>query len=150
MTRSFTDPHAWARHKKAQLRKIPRSVRAEDERQAELAKKDALMLVSGTVPREVINRTRPFSRRRPSGMRRLPINAHSNRLRNSLRKMSRTVGGRRVKDIFFTAPYAPFILARGGTRTMVARGYMAEMNRRIRRRRLAALAQAQRRALVAA
>lgn len=150
MTRSFTDPHAWARHKKAQLRKIPRSVRAADEKQAELARKDAHALVSGTVPHEVIQRQHPFSRRRPGGMRRLPINVNKDRLRRSLRKVSRTVGGARVKDIFFTARHARFVLARGGTRTMVARGYMAEMNRRIRRRRLAALARAQRIALVAA
>lgn len=60
----------------------------------------------------------------------LPINRQSGRLQRSLRIIPEGGIGLQSFRIQFTAPHAPYVLAPGGTKRMVARGFRTEMRRR--------------------
>jgi len=53
----------------------------------------------------------------------LPINAQTNRLRNSMRVVRRTSKGVVNRFLFFTARYAKYALSPEGTKTTVSRGF---------------------------
>lgn len=63
----------------------------------------------------------------------LPINRQSGKLQRSLSvRVNRATATEQDIAFHATAPYAKYILAPGGTRLMVARGFRQEMNRRFR------------------
>lgn len=112
---------------------LRRGISGMEKRTAEKARERALLLTSGTVSSATLAEMgHPFGRnpakgRRKGSMRgnlpRLPINRQTGALQKSLRIIPTPSGWR----LQFTAPHSPFILAPGGTRKMVARGFWSAL-----------------------
>ncbi len=114
-----------------------RSVTAAHRSVAEAMLEEARDLSSDTSLIAEIDRTHPFSRRRPRGVPRLPIQTRTGRLLRGWRIFGyRRAGGaeHRLQNV---APHSKYVLAPGGTRIMVARGFWARMNQVYARRRRA-------------
>lgn len=137
---------------------IERAWRVEHQKLAYDLAKEMRYLVSGTISaKELRRRGHPFGRGRgrvsmtlfsdaggaPSKRKYrahktrpviptplLPINTQTGRLARSLRIIPEGGIGLQSFRLQFTAPEAAFVLARGGTRRMVARGYQTELKRR--------------------
>lgn len=132
----------------------------EHNRTIEEVRAYAQLLTSGTVPEATIRKLRPFARRAGLNRRRmtsgavpkLPINAHTGRLRRSMRTVKRGASGRfgvsGSTDLLFTAPYAKWVLGRQGTRKMVPRGFWEELERYSRSRSAQNVKRAARRGLL--
>lgn len=108
-------------------------------------KADALNLTSGKVSTAQLRRMgHPFARARAlvrtrgkggrrSPVPKLPINRQTGRLQESLTVQKRYDGPRgQVIVLYFGAKHAKFVLALGGTRRMVARGFWRELLKRSR------------------
>lgn len=144
---------------------VVRSLHIEHDELTEEMRAAALELVSGILvggQKELDLAGNPYgrrrgrifnkrrTRRRAPGMRPyplLPIHEQSGRLKRSLRIIRRKSQGVSSKYLWFTASYAKFILAVGGTDLMVDRGFWKELRRRYnraKRRLLTAKRQAER------
>ena len=132
----------------ARASKARRSIDAANIESAERLRKKAYALVSGNIPKAILDEQHPFSRdghaitavvqtrTRPNSRKKVrfsgrgsypltPINAHSNRLRNSLR-VFKTRNGFRIQ---FTASYSKYVLRTGGTKFMVDREFWKQMQK---------------------
>lgn len=108
---------------------------------------DALELTSGTTSTKTLRKMgHPFGRIRTTlpgkGRMRgrlplLPINRQTGRLQRGLRIVEQQKQTMQTIDIRSRAPYTKYILALGGTRRMVARGYKPEVERRWKARNAA-------------
>lgn len=129
---TFNDPKALAASQARRFAQVRRSMTVMHADMVQDMAKEAETLTSG----------HPFSRRRArsrggirkalasAGIAKLPINRQTGRLQRSLRVMRDGEGWR----IQFVAPHAKFVLAPGGTRKMVARGFWPEMRKRFKPR----------------
>ena len=140
---TFQNPTALANHQKKRAQNVKRSLTIEAASLVRGQKEEALKLTSGTVSsKRLAQMGHPFGRvatgnRRKGRMRgslpRLPINRQSGALQQSLRVFHRAEGGDMVWRLQFMAPHAKFVLAVGGTRKMVARGFYAALRKRYER-----------------
>jgi len=133
---TFTSAKALAAHQQNRAAKAKRSLLIGSAEVAAEMKQEAIRLTSGGVSSEQLRREgHPFGRsftgtRRQRGTRaRLPINAQTHRLQRSLRVFRRLTTQGVSWQLQFTAPYAQYILAPGGTKTMVARGFWAAIRK---------------------
>ena len=113
---------------------------SEHEQMIRDMESDAKELVSGKVSKSTLRRLgHPFGKtaggRKRGKLPLLPINVQTGRLKRSLerRKIS-SHSSDRVYDIGFDAPYAKYVLAIGGTKRMVSRGYWREVKKRWKKR----------------
>lgn len=102
-------------------------------------RQEMIRLTSGTVSTNILTALHhPFGRKAPArkGLRggqrgtmaRLPINRQTGDLQSSLfDAFSRNGQNEMMWDLGFSIPYASFVLAPGGTRYMVARGFWNEL-----------------------
>ncbi len=142
---NWTSAKALAVSQAARFAVLNRSIRAQHRQMVESMAQDAQELTSGTVSTATLRALgHPFSRRlarsrggaskaiSASGISRLPINQQTGRLKRSARIIPETTAHGQSFRFQFTAPHAKFVLAPGGTRRMVARGFWPEMRRRWR------------------
>lgn len=149
---TFTDPLKLAAAQKTRAGVVVRSVRALHRKLVYEMADEMIALASGTISsRELARRGHPFGRRRgrisltlntsgrsakyrgragvvPTPL--LPINRQTGALVKSLRVIPESGIGLQSYRAQFTAPHAKFVLAKGGTRRMVARGYWPELRKR--------------------
>jgi len=152
----YTSGKALADAQKRKFGLITKAWRVQHKKTAYSLSREFLALTSGTVSsKELARRGHPFGRRRgritltavntmngrkvkyrahktksitPTPL--LPINRQSGRLQRSLRIIPEGGVGLQSFRIQFTAPHAKFVLAKGGTKRMVARGFQTEMRKR--------------------
>lgn len=132
--------HGMAQFAPAQRARFAHAARSVTSAHAQLAQdmlEEARELSSDTSLIAVIDRTHPFSRRRPGGVPRLPIQTRSGRLLRGWRVFRYSRGGRSEHRLQNVAPHSRFVLAPGGTRVMVARGFWSRMHQIYARRRRA-------------
>ncbi|MBS1702906.1 MAG: hypothetical protein JST12_14675 [Armatimonadetes bacterium] len=134
---------------RSRARNARRSIQSESKDMAERMRKHAIRLTSGSIPKSDIQRYHFFARysstttqvfstgRRPNSRKKmrvtargmsaplLPINKHDGTLQRSLRVIRVGEGYR----LFFTSPFAKYILRTGGTKWMVDRGFWHEMQK---------------------
>ena len=153
---TFTDARKLAAHQRARARRLQygyTSIDAASREAAEIAREEAERLTSGPrrTARDLRRAGHPFRRNRLRAIGRrgggglslmaawplLPIGRQSGRLRRSFRIFRRGDGVWRMQNI---APHSPAVLAPGGTKNMVRRGFWEELNRRtirkVRQKRL--------------
>jgi len=140
---TFTNPRQLASHQRRRAQNVRRSLTIEAASLVRGQKEEALKLTSGTVSTKRLSQMgHPFGRmttgnKRKGRMRgtlaRLPINRQTGRLQQSLRVFHRYEGGNVVWRLQFMAPHGKFVLARGGTRKMVARGFWTALRKRYER-----------------
>lgn len=124
---TFRDPEQLRRAQIARFKNAQRSAKlAHDKAARELVENKAKALLSGTVPESTIKKLHPWARRHGAAMLpKLPVNQHTGRLKNSVRLVPYANGWR----LIITAAYAPFVLAIGGTKRMMARGFWTELKK---------------------
>jgi len=140
---TYRDPKALAISQARRFDQVRRSFTVMHADMVQDMAKEAETLTSGTTSTAQLREMgHPFSRRRArsrggirkalasAGIAKLPINRQTGRLQRSLRVMRDGEGWR----IQFVAPHAKFVLAPGGTRKMVARGFWPEMRKRFKPR----------------
>lgn len=121
-------------HQRRRFAKKRRSLVVAHDALSEGMREEAVRLTSGTAHIATIDRTHPFSRRRPfGGVPRLPIQTRTGRLVRAWRVMRRG----NAKLLTNLSPEGKFVLAPGGTRLMRARGFWTELRKRYLRRRRA-------------
>ncbi len=113
-----------------------RSIESEFEGLVRGMKKTAAAVTSGTVTlKRMRQMDHPYARRHGRArLPRIPIHKQSGDLQKSLRVMARHRRGAKVWRLQFTARHAPFVLAHGGTRYMLARGFWPAMRASYKRR----------------
>lgn len=142
---TFRSGKALLQHQERRHRLVFRLMREEHEAMVDDVREDAFDLTSGNVSTKQLRRKgHPFARSRSlvrttgkggrrSPVPKLPINRQTGRLRRSLTVHKRYDGPRgQVIVLYFAAPHARFVLALGGTRRMVARGFWRELMKRSR------------------
>lgn len=160
----YTNPLALLSHQQKLFAKVNEKARGMHLAAVRDNAKQATLLVSGTTSTaQLRNAGHPFARRKMSrrGYARtaepgnrtsrmseklrmgagqafplLPINRQSGRLRQSLRMKGEPSGipHGQTLSLGFTAPYAKHILAKPGTKRMVARGYVQAMAKASKKR----------------
>lgn len=121
-------------HQRRRFAKKRRSLTVAHDALADGMKAEAVELTSGTALIPIIDRTHPFSRRKPfGGVPRLPIQTRTGRLVRAWRVMRRG----NAKLLQNLSPEGKFVLAPGGTGKMRARGFWTELRKRYQRRRAA-------------
>lgn len=134
---TFRDPAALARAQRERARRLKHgytSIDAASQAAAAIAQGKAIELTSGTVSaRELARAGHPFarkgSRKRAKAGRllpALPINAQRGRVRRGWRVFQGRAGHFVLQNI---EPAARYVLAPGGTKTMVDRRFWRELNR---------------------
>ena len=123
----YTSATAYNAGLRARFAKIPRSMQLGHQKALnETISKKADRLLSGTMSKRELRKRRPYSRRHPDySVHRLPIHAHTKRLKNSKRMIPTRDGFR----LSFTAPYSKYVLRPGGTGRMRARGFWTELKK---------------------
>jgi hypothetical protein len=108
----------------------PRQFRSGVNAAAREMEKIAIELTSGTTSTaELRRRGHPHSRRRPQGVPRLPINRQTGGLQSAIRIVRRVRANGEELYLSVNHPHA-VVLAKGGTLTMVPRGFMEEFAKR--------------------
>lgn len=93
---------------------------------------EAEALTSGAVPQSTLARLHPFSKFRPNAsLPKLPINRHGGGLDKSWSVLRRSLGGRLFLFLRSKHPHA-IVTRKGGTRTMVDRGFWQALKARLR------------------
>lgn len=129
---TFQGMARFAGHQRRRFAKKRRSLTVAHDALSEGMREEAVALTSGTAHIAAIDRTHPFSRRRPfGGVPRLPIQTRTGRLVRAWRVMRRG----NAKLLVNLSPEGKFVLAPGGTRLMRARGFWTELRKRYLRRR---------------
>jgi len=147
MARQFTKGIDLAAHQLKRLQTMKATVAESIRLMRKLGEQDSKELSSGTLTksqtRGAFARGRTPQQSTPAGrlrgkkpgVRLLPINVQSGRLRRSMTSRSR--GQNSFETLSRTVPYARFILSESGTRKMVARGMKQEAIRRLKARQMA-------------
>ncbi len=126
-------------HQRKRARRVRRSLTVEHDALVQRMRQEAVKLTFGTVSLEEQKRLdHPYARRHGTPkLPRLPIHRHTGRLQRSLRVFKRILSGglaigvgSQTWTLQFTAPYSKFVLAPGGTKKMLARGFWTEMRKR--------------------
>ena len=132
----FSDPVALYRSQKKFFDTFPRTVREMHRVIVAEARNDAVQLTSGGIKSKTLRAMgHPFGRtsggKFKGGVDTLPINVQSGRLRSSvnMKLLWRNVRGESY-GLYFSTGYAKYILSKGGTKFMVARGFQGEMKKR--------------------
>ena len=154
---TFTSAITLAASQKRRTGLVVAAVRLEHKKLAQRMADRMIDLASGTISSaELASRGHPFGRKKgritlslySQGMQKqryrahktrpvtptplLPINRQSGRLIRSLRIIPEHYTGGQSYRVQFTAPHAKFVLAAGGTKSMVARGYRTEIRKQFR------------------
>ena len=139
----YSDPVALYRSQKAYFDKFPKTVREMFRTIVAEGRNDAVQLTSGTVSSSTLRKMgHPFGRsssgKLRGGIPTLPINVQSGKLRKSvnMKLLWRNVRGESY-GLYFSVGYAKYILSKGGTKFMVARGFQGEMEKRWKARKKA-------------
>lgn len=143
----WNDPAALAASQSRRFRLTYASWQIQHKRMAEQLFGDFQTMTSGRVSTATLRKLgHPFSRAKGRrfkggvkarvaslGVPKLPINRQTGRLQRSLR-MTKVAGGIQSYRLEFMTPHAKYVLAQGGTKKMVARGFWTEARKRWRSR----------------
>jgi len=151
MALQWRDANALANSQRRRFKLTNQSWQISHKRMAEQLMGDFQDMTSGKVKTTTLRRLgHPFSRSRARkfkggvnarinsiGVPKLPINRQTGRLQRSL-SMKQVPGGIQSYRLEFSAAHAKYVLAQGGTKKMVARGFWTEARKRwdARNRRL--------------
>jgi hypothetical protein len=121
--------------RETRLAEYRKSLRIEHEGLVRQMREEALLLTSGRTSTAMLRAARhPFRRKKRHLIKmhyqKLPINRQTGRLQKSLRVFRRDSQGRQVIRLQFTAPHSAHVLADGGTRSMIARGFRSVLRAR--------------------
>lgn len=132
----YSDPVALYRAQKKYFDDYPKTVQQMFRVIVAEARNDALQLTSGSVGKGELRKLgHPFGRRASGRLRGklpiLPINVQSGNLRRSLnmKLLWRNIRGESY-GLYFSTGYAKYIISKGGTKFMIARGFQTELEKR--------------------
>lgn len=145
----FHSADALLRHQRQRFSRVRHIAQAEHLQLTEEMRQDAIDLSSGNVSTKTLRKLgHPFGRRASGRMRGLkgkhriqgfrvpllPINRQEGNLRSGWRLAKSRSANLQWADLSNVAPYAKYVLAIGGTKRMVSRGFWQELKKRWRKR----------------
>lgn len=122
-------PAKLAQFHRKRSRRVGDSIVAAHAEIAQGMERHARLLTSGSIKTKMLGgMDSPYARRHGKArLPTLPINMQSKRLHRSIRTMPRRSKGESVFVFQFTAPYAKYVLAPKGTKTMLPRRFWASL-----------------------